>query len=75
MKNGGSWISVNCYKSRAQTCNAVIAYRGVYSADCLTENGHTAGRQAKLGSGLSQAGIYRRSILGLSAEVGNPESV
>jgi hypothetical protein len=34
-------------KLRAQIRNAVLADRGVYSADCHNENGHTADCQSQ----------------------------
>jgi hypothetical protein len=43
---------------RAQIFNPVLAYRSVYTADCHSENGHTAdcqSQESKFASGLPQA--------------------
>jgi hypothetical protein len=63
-------------KLRAQIRNAVLADRGVYSADCHNENGRTADCQSQ--EYTFESGCYRPNpsagfILGLRAGVGNPQ--
>jgi hypothetical protein len=66
-------------KLRAQICNAVLADRGVFQADCHRENCRTADCYSQRGPNLRAecqrpelpAGI----VLGLRAGVGNPQYI